>query len=111
MLGNSLLAVRLAGGYALKRLASEHPKEHHVQVMELFCAFVRNPTHERGVRGLESTRVRGLSGSAVTGGRAGHYDHTGPPRRSGVGNRKGADVPVGPARAYLPRTVPQTFHL
>ena len=44
MLGNHLLSVRLGGIYALKRLADEHPHLYHIQVVELFCAFVRNPT-------------------------------------------------------------------
>ena len=43
MLGDETLAVRLAGIYALRRLAIEHPVDYHVQVMELLCAFVRNP--------------------------------------------------------------------
>ena len=44
MLGNDVLAVRLAGIYALERLAKDHPWEYHVQIMKLLCAFVRNPT-------------------------------------------------------------------
>lgn len=44
MLGNNVLAVRLGGIYALDRLAAEHPEQYHIQVMKLFCAFVRNPT-------------------------------------------------------------------
>ena len=44
MLGDKSLPVRLAGIYALRRLAIEHPVDYHVQVMELLCAFVRNPT-------------------------------------------------------------------
>ena len=44
MLGSPILSVRLGGIYALKRLAAEHPERYHVQIMELFCAFVRNPT-------------------------------------------------------------------
>ena len=43
MLGNDVLAVRLGGIYALQRLAEEHPEQYHVQIMRLFCAFVRNP--------------------------------------------------------------------
>ena len=43
MLGSGVLSVRLGGIYALNRLAKEHPSEYHVQIMELFCAFVRNP--------------------------------------------------------------------
>lgn len=44
MLGSRVLSVRLGGVYALRRLAEEHPKQYHSQVMRLFCAFVRNPT-------------------------------------------------------------------
>ena len=46
MLGNEVLAVRLGGVYALQRLAEEHPKQYHVQVMRLFCAFARHPTRQ-----------------------------------------------------------------
>ena len=44
MLGSDVLSVRLGGIYALQRLAEEHPEQYHVQIMELFCAFVRFPT-------------------------------------------------------------------
>ena len=44
MLGSDVLAVRLGGIYALERLAAEHPEQYHVQIMQLFCAFVRFPT-------------------------------------------------------------------
>ena len=43
MLGNELLSARLGGIYALQRLAGDHPDEYHMQVIELFCAFVRHP--------------------------------------------------------------------
>ena len=43
MLGSDVLSVRLGGIYALERLAAEHPEQYHIQIMELFCAFVRNP--------------------------------------------------------------------
>ena len=46
MLGSPVLAVRLGGIYALQQLASDHPNQYHVQVMCLFCAFVRNPTKD-----------------------------------------------------------------
>ena len=46
MLGSGTLAVRLGGIYALQRLATEHPEQYHIQIMQLFCAFVRNPTGE-----------------------------------------------------------------
>ena len=44
MLGNGNLAVRMGGVGALKRLADQYPEHYHIQVMELFCAFVRHPT-------------------------------------------------------------------
>ena len=46
MLGSNIPAVRMGGIYALKRLAEEHPVQYHTQVMDLFCAFARNPTGE-----------------------------------------------------------------
>ena len=47
MLASSVLAVRMGGIYALNRLAEEHPKQYHIQIMELFCSFVRDPAkHE-----------------------------------------------------------------
>ena len=46
MLGNEVLAVRLAGIYALQRLAEEHSEQYHVQVMRLLCAFARHPTRQ-----------------------------------------------------------------
>ncbi len=51
MLGSEVLSVRLGGIYALRRLAEEHPKQYHVQIMQLFCAFVRNPTEDNGNEG------------------------------------------------------------
>ena len=44
MLGNDVLSVRLAGIYALERLAKDHPWDYHIEIMKLLCAFVRNPT-------------------------------------------------------------------
>lgn len=43
MLGSGALSVRLGGIYALQKLAEEHPKEYHVQILKLLCAFVRHP--------------------------------------------------------------------
>ncbi len=48
MLGSEVLSVRLGGIYALQRLAKEYPKEYHVQIISLFCAFVRHPTVDKG---------------------------------------------------------------
>ena len=46
MLGHNVVAVRMGGIYALQRLAEDHPEEYHVQIMRLFCAFVRFPGNE-----------------------------------------------------------------
>lgn len=48
MINSPFLAVRLGGIYALDHLAKEYPIEHHVQVMQTLCAFVRNPPHAPG---------------------------------------------------------------
>ena len=42
MLGSEALAVRLGGIYALGRLAEQHTEEYHLQIMRLFCAYVRD---------------------------------------------------------------------
>ena len=47
MLGSKVLSVRLGGIYALQCLAEDHPKQYHLQIMRLFCAFVRHPTNDR----------------------------------------------------------------
>ena len=47
MLGNRVLSVRLGGIYALERLNIEHAEDYHVQIMKLFCAFVRDPADDR----------------------------------------------------------------
>ena len=61
MLGNPILSVRLGGIYALERLAKEFPDRYHVEVMKLFCAFVRFPLHdpmlESGLGGGERTSL------------------------------------------------------
>ena len=44
MLGNKGLSVRLGGICAFARLAREHPRDYHTQIMRLLCAFVRNPS-------------------------------------------------------------------
>ncbi len=46
MLGSEVLTVRMAGIYALQRLAEEHPEQYHIQIMRLLCSFVRNPPGE-----------------------------------------------------------------
>ena len=49
MLGSEVLSVRLGGIYALQRLAEESPGQYHIQIMRLFCAFVRFPTRDRSL--------------------------------------------------------------
>ena len=49
MLGSPVLSVRLGGIYALQRLAEDEPEHYHVQIMRLFCAFVRNPTKDKDI--------------------------------------------------------------
>ncbi len=43
--------------YALQRLAAEHPEQYHVQIMRLFCAFIRNPTVEADGVGLANNET------------------------------------------------------
>ena len=47
MLGSNTLSVRLGGIYALQRLATEHPRQYHVQIMQLLCAFACHSTNEQ----------------------------------------------------------------
>ena len=56
MIGSEVLPVRLGGIYALQRLALEYPKQYHIQIMQLLCAFVRHPP--AGVRD-KTTRLSG----------------------------------------------------
>ena len=57
MLGSPVLSVRLGGIYALRRLAEEHPELYHIQIMELFCAFLRNPTSSEESRDRENDQT------------------------------------------------------
>lgn len=77
MLGSDVLSVRLGGIYALQRLAEDHPRQYHVQVIRLFCAFVRHPTIDnyrdnntrstgRGERSTKDYRVREDVQTAMT---------------------------------------------
>ena len=47
MLGSNVPSVRLGGIYSLKGLANENPEDYRDQVMELLCAFVRDPPDEK----------------------------------------------------------------
>ena len=44
LLANRVLAVRLGGIEALRRLAEEDTQHYHLPVVNQFCAFVRHPT-------------------------------------------------------------------
>ena len=46
MLGSDTPSVRLGGIYSLNGLAKDNPEEYQNQVIELLCAFVRNPPKE-----------------------------------------------------------------
>ncbi len=43
MLGSGRLSARLGGIYSLRNLAESQPEQYHIQVMRVFCAFVRHP--------------------------------------------------------------------
>ncbi len=43
MLSNEMLAVRLAGIYALELLAKQQPEDYHLQIMRLLCSFAKQP--------------------------------------------------------------------
>ena len=45
MLGSEVLSVRLAGVYALQRLAGEYPEQYHIQTVRLFRAVYARPHH------------------------------------------------------------------
>ena len=56
MLGNPQLFVRLGGIYALRTLMKEDPQELHIPVIELLCAFLRNPVDADTVTNGSSVR-------------------------------------------------------
>ena len=58
MLGSDVRAVRLAGIYALGRLASDYPEQYYLQIMQLLCAFVRHPTGSDAPEAGEDDPVR-----------------------------------------------------
>ncbi len=51
MLSNEVLSVRLGGIYALQRLFEEDPDQYYLQIMDLFCAFIRFPTKPKNAEG------------------------------------------------------------
>lgn len=43
MLASDTLSARLGGIYSLRNLAESQPEQYHIQIMRVFCAFVRHP--------------------------------------------------------------------
>ena len=56
MLGSPVIAVRLAGIYALDRLLVDDLRRYYTEVMRLFVAFVRNPTEDPNTDSIDSLR-------------------------------------------------------
>ena len=77
MLGSDVLSVRLGGIYNLEQLAAEYPEQYHLQVMKLFCTFVRIPTI------YESVESRQLQVAPNAGGE-GASQYMPPPTREDV---------------------------
>ena len=48
MLGSDEMPTRMGGVYALERVAQEHPREYHVQIMKLLCAFLEHRAKDEG---------------------------------------------------------------
>ena len=50
MLGHERLSVRLGGIHALGSLAEEYPKDFHLPIVRLICAFIRHPTEDKSLK-------------------------------------------------------------
>ena len=69
MLGSATPSVRLGGIYSLNGLAKDNSAEYKKQVIELLCAFVRNPPKEEGEQDQASaTDTSGKDHSTVPQG-------------------------------------------
>ena len=55
MLGSHVLSVRLARAYALQSVAMDYPEQYHVQIMRLFCAFIRLPTRDEILESVQAS--------------------------------------------------------
>ena len=64
MLGSEVLSVRLAGIYALRRLAEEQPEQYHISIMQLFCAFVVQASKE-GDTSADQSRLTDIAHHSV----------------------------------------------
>ena len=71
MLGSPELFVRLGGIYALRALMKEDPQELHIPVVELLCAFLRNPVDADAVTNGSSVRQDIQTALEVLVGRGG----------------------------------------
>ncbi len=56
MRGSRVLTVRLGRIYSLQCLAIEHPKQYHIPIMQLFCAFARRPPETGDGNAVETAR-------------------------------------------------------
>ena len=61
MLGSENPTVRLGGIYALQRLAAEDPEGYNIQVMQMFCAFLRSNTRSRTESARNETVISGAT--------------------------------------------------
>ena len=100
MLGSDLLSVRLGGIYALQRLAEDQPERYHLQIMRLFCAFVRHPTAEESPTGSE-----GGSGTASEVAQGQADDPREPPEdvqavMTAIGSRSGRRIRLEKDEGY-----------
>ncbi len=59
MLGSEAISVRTGGIYTLRNLSEKYPNAYHLQVMRVFCAFVRHPTKDESIEfGTDSEEKR-----------------------------------------------------
>ena len=96
MLGSKILIVRLGGIYALQRLAKEHAEQYHVQIMRLFCAFVRHPTEHKDDT-AESTDANETSSTKLDRTREDVQT-----AMTAIGTRSDADIILEHKEKFLP---------
>lgn len=102
MLGSNILTVRLGGIYALKRLAAEHPKIYHLQIMQLFCAFVRHPIEisDRDLNLASSNTVKDKTGKDFTTTQFREDVHA---AMEAIGSRNQTQIALEQKAEYRPR--------
>ena len=67
MLGDGILTVRLGGVYALQSLAKEDPVQYHIQVMRIFCSFLRWPAQVSNTDEVNKENADHTSNSRILG--------------------------------------------